>query len=138
MSPLRQSRATAAFFRPMLHSVRASSRAAQAGSGTVVPKLIPVPTKAPPAETEPRHVSSPAADRPGANTLGTFLIVCLSGTLLLLVIAAIPTPPCPEMACEVDVDPATQTPVPVAADDCAHAGVVAAIAPMAASNSRFM
>ena len=64
MSPLRQSRPTAAFFRPKLHSVRASSRAAQPGSGIVVPKLNPVPTNAPPPETDPRHVSSPAAAKP--------------------------------------------------------------------------
>ena len=75
MSGLRQSRATAAFFNPKLHKVRASSRAAQLGSGIVVPKLIPVPTNAPPPETDPRHVSSPAAARPGAKTLGTFLTV---------------------------------------------------------------
>ena len=74
MSLLRQSRATAAFFSPMLHSVRASSRAAQPGSGIVVPKLNPVPTNAPPPETDPRHVSSPAAAKPGATTLGTQLV----------------------------------------------------------------
>ena len=66
-------RATAAFFRPMLHSVRASSRAAQPGSGIVMPKLNPVPTNEPPPETAPRHVSSPAAAKPGAKTAGTFL-----------------------------------------------------------------
>ena len=54
---------------------RASSRAAQPGSGIVVPKLNPVPTNAPPPETDPRHVSSPAAAKPGATTLGTFLTV---------------------------------------------------------------
>jgi hypothetical protein len=75
MSLLRQSRATAAFFKPKLQSVRASSRAAQLGSGIEEPKLIPVPTIAPPPETEPRHVSSPAAAKPGAKTLGTFLTV---------------------------------------------------------------
>src|SRR4029453_13148650 len=101
MSPLRQSRATAAFFRPMLHSVRASSRAAQPGSGIVAPNMNPVPTIEPPPETDPRHVSSPAAVKPGAITLGTFLTVCLAGTVLLLMIAAVP--PCPEIACELDV-----------------------------------
>jgi hypothetical protein len=100
----------------MLHSVRASSRAAQAGSGIDVPKLMPVPTNAPPAETDPRQVSSPAAASPGAKTLGTFLMVCVAGTELLLVIDAIPVPPCPEIACELEVDPATPTPVPVEDD----------------------
>src|ERR1700739_3900951 len=115
MSLLRQGRATAAFFSPMLHSVRASSRAAQPGSGIVVPKLNPVPTNAPPPETDPRHVSSPAAAKPGATMPGTLLTVCSAGTLLLVVIAATPTPvpPCPEIACEFDVDLATPTPVPV-------------------------
>src|ERR1700756_4283911 len=114
MSLLRQSRATAAFFSPRLHSVRASSRAAQPGSGIVVPKLNPVPTNAPPPETDPRHVSSPAAAKPGATTLGTFLTVCSAGTVLLVVIVAeglpptpTPVPPCPEIACDLDVDLAT-------------------------------
>jgi hypothetical protein len=72
MSGLGQSRATAAFFSPKLHKVRASSRAAQPGPGIEVPKLNPVPTNA---------------------------------------------PPCPEIACELDVDLATPTPVPVVVDD---------------------
>src|SRR6185312_711440 len=117
MSPLRQSRATAAFFRPMLHSVRASSRAEQPGSGTVVPKLNPVPTNAPPPETEPRQVSSPAAASPGATTPGTFLTVWSAGTVLLVMMEATPVPPCPEIACALEVDLATPTPVPAAVDD---------------------
>jgi hypothetical protein len=65
-------------------------------------------------------------------------MVCSAGTLLLLVIDAIPVPPCPEIDWELDVDPATPTPVPAAVVDWAHAGPVAAIATMAASNCRFM
>src|SRR6202035_3278269 len=105
MSLLRQSRASAAFFSPKLHKVRASSRAAQPGSGIVVPKLNPVPTSAPPPETDPRQGSSPGAAKPGATTPGTFLTVWSAGTLLLLGIAATPppVPPCPEIACEFDV-----------------------------------
>jgi hypothetical protein len=95
----------------MLHSVRASSRAAQPVSGIEVPKLNPVPTNAPPPETDPRHVSSPAADKPGAKTLGTLLTVWSAGTVLLLMILA--EPPWPEIACDVDVDLAVPTPVPV-------------------------
>jgi len=38
----------------------------------------------------------------------------LAGTVLLLVIVA--EPPCPEIACDPDVDLATPTPVPVADD----------------------
>src|SRR5580698_934393 len=110
MSGLRQSRASAAFFSPKLHNVRASRRAAQPGSGIVVPKLNPVPTNAPPPETDPRHVSSPAAAKPGATTPGTLLTVCSAGTVLLVVIAATPSP---EIACEFDVDLARPTPVPV-------------------------
>src|ERR1700742_1379128 len=112
-SLLRHSRATAAFFSPMLHNVRASSRAAQPGSGIVVPKVNPVPTTAPPPETEPRQVSSPAAARPGAPTLGTFLTGWSAGTVLLLTIFAVP--PCPETACaaDADVDLEKPTPVPV-------------------------
>jgi hypothetical protein len=53
--------------------------------------------------------------------------------VLLVVIAATPSP---EIACELDVDLATPTPVPV--DDWAHAGSLAAIATMAANTSRFM
>src|SRR6201996_8477614 len=98
MSPLRQSLATAAFFSPMLHRVRASSRAAQPGSGIVVPKLNPVPTNAPPPETDPRQVSSPAAARPGAATLGTLRTVWSAGIVLLLTIVALP--PWPEIACD--------------------------------------
>ena len=75
-----------------------------------MPKLNPVPTNEPPPETDPRHVSSPAAAKPGAKAVGTFLSVCLAGTLLLLMIVAVP--PCPEIACDVDVDPAMPTPVP--------------------------
>jgi hypothetical protein len=110
----------------MLHSVRASSRAAQPASGIVVPKLNPVPTNATPPETDPRHVSSPAAAKPGATTLGTFLIVCSAGAVLLLMIVAeglpptptpTPVPPCPEIACELDVDLALPTPVAVVVDD---------------------
>jgi hypothetical protein len=50
---------------------------------------------------------------------GTLLTVCSAGTVLLVVIAATPTPvpPCPETACEFDVDPAMPTPVPDAVDD---------------------
>jgi hypothetical protein len=51
--------------------------------------------------------------------------------VLLLVIVA-----WPEIACDPDVDLAT--PVPVAVDDEAHAGPLAAIATMAADKSRFM
>ena len=47
----------------------------------------------------------------------TIAVLALAGTLLMLVSAAIPVPPCPETACEVDVDPATPAPDPVAVDD---------------------
>jgi hypothetical protein len=53
--------------------------------------------------------------------------------VLLLVIVA-----WPEIACDPDVDLATPTPVPVAVDDEAHAGPLAAIARMAADKSHFM
>src|SRR5947209_19090644 len=111
MSPFRQSRATAAFFRPMLHKVRASSRAAQPGSGIVVPKLNPVPTNAPPPETDPRQVSSPAAAKPGPTMPRTFLTVSSAGTVLLVVISATPTPvlPCPELGSELEVEVARPT-----------------------------
>jgi len=65
-------------------------------------------------------------------------MVCSAGTLLLLVIDAIPVPPCPDTDWENDVDPEMPTPDPDDDDDCAHAGSFAAIATMAASNSRFI
>jgi hypothetical protein len=43
-------------------------------------------------------------------------MVWVAGTELMLVIDAIPVPPCPEIACELEVDPATPTPVPVEDD----------------------
>src|SRR6516165_9324983 len=137
MSGLRQSRITAAFFSPILHSVRASSRAAQPGSGIVVPKLAPHPNAAPPPETEPRQVSKPAEVKPGANSVGTFLRVwfkvevVLAGapplrttTALALGLAfafevafppvAFPPPMAVALEAEVEFECETPTPIPVA------------------------
>ena len=70
----------AALRKPMDQSVRASSRAAQPGSGMVVPNVAPTPMTEAPAEIEPRQVSKPAAVNPGANTLGTLRSVCVPDT----------------------------------------------------------
>src|SRR6516165_2539216 len=83
MSGETQRRATAAFLSPIDQSVRASSLVVQLGSGTVPPNEIPVPSQEPPPETEPRQVSIPAAARPGAKTVGTFVIDWLAGMLLV-------------------------------------------------------
>src|SRR3974390_3460535 len=88
MSLLRQSRATAAFFSPMLQRVRASRRVAQPGSGMVPPSDIPVPSQDPPPETLPRQVSMPAAVRPGAKTVGTLVMDWLDGTLVFWTMGA--------------------------------------------------
>src|SRR6516162_243646 len=75
---MRQSLATAAFFSPKLHSVRASNLTAHPWSGMVVPKVAPHPNADPPPETDPKQVSSPAAVKPGAKAVGTFFKVVFS------------------------------------------------------------
>src|SRR3974390_1405708 len=112
MSGETQRRATAAFLSPIDQSVRASSLVVQLGSGTVPPNAIPVPSQDPPPETLPRQVSIPAAARPGAKTVGTFVMDWLAGMLvvnmaLLPVLVALALPPLavalpPPMARAVD------------------------------------
>ena len=98
MSGETQRRATAAFLSPIDQSVRASSLVVQLGSGTVPPNEIPVPSQEPPPDTLPRQVSIPAAARPGAKTVGTFVMDWLAGMLLvtmalLPVLTALALPP---------------------------------------------
>src|SRR6516164_5128262 len=83
MSGETQRRATAALLSPIDQRVRASSLVVQLGSGTVPPNEIPVPSQEPPPETLPRQVSIPAAARPGAKTVGTFVMDWLAGMLLV-------------------------------------------------------
>src|SRR6516164_11776525 len=71
MSYVWHKRATAAFFKPNDHSVRASSLALQSLSGIEPPRVIPVPSQDPPPLTEPKQLSMPAAAKPGAKTDGT-------------------------------------------------------------------
>src|SRR6516164_1043803 len=96
------------------------------------PPVRPVPNHEAPTETLPRHVSRPAAARPGAKTEGTVetevlpwvvmveLVVVGAPPIvtvevgLLVSVPVLPTPPptaVPPVA--VDWDLATPTPVPV-------------------------
>src|SRR5215831_13080319 len=93
----------------------------------------------PPPETEPRQVSRPAAERPGANTAGTFfslmwaLVADVVAAGEVLVMARLlplalerALPPWPEIATAPDCDAlfAVPTPTPVAvcaANESAHA-----------------
>src|SRR3974390_1407406 len=122
-------RATAAFFRPKLQSVRASRRVAQSKSGTLPPRGMPGASPLPPPLTAPRHDSIPAAANPGAKTLGTVEtdvlpcvvrveVVCV-GTLEVMVVLlvglmvpALPTPPPMAVESERERDVAIPVPIP--------------------------
>src|SRR5215471_8252520 len=120
MSWLRHRRATAAFLRPIDHKVRASRRAAQPASGMLPPPVKPVPSHDAPTDTLPRHVSRPAAARPGAKTEGTVdtdvlpwvVSVCVAGAPaivtvevgLLVRVPVLPDPPPTATAVDWDCD----------------------------------
>jgi len=145
MSDIKHNRATAADFNPIAQSVRASKRAAQPGSGIVVPNVAPQPSAEPPPDIDPRHVSKPAAPSPGAKTDGTFLTDCDPLVLMLLevtvgcaalfkvrldadedfppVALAFPPPIATELLLLLDL--LVPTPTPVAVVLCEYAGQAA-------------
>jgi hypothetical protein len=57
------------------------------GSGIVEPIVSPVPISDRPPDAEPRHVSTPAAARPGATTVGgvvsLVVVLTFAGSLML-------------------------------------------------------
>ena len=100
---------------------------------------MPVPRKEPPPETDPRQDSMPAADKPGAKTLGTvetelwpwvvMVLVVFAGTVemmaavgLLMAVPPVALPPPMAVEEEVDLEAAMPVPMPMAVASPARAG----------------